>query len=358
MEFFLDFKVPYESSIGITNVLSNITTKDDSHKGGWTKLLKCELNNKGYRNVKILSNKDSLNDFDIIIFDQGAEFKGTINLFGGLDEKCHSRIRDLVIFYHKKPNSLFSWQNSIPDLGQLVKSRQNNKSTCVQLLNMSDDNISALTKMSQSIKVFNQVDVSPHLIYGDSHTPSIWTPHSIIERQDGRTLFGTLTKETLHEKIVQYNEAGINFNELTIYIGNIDIRHHLMRQENPWQAAVKLISLYENHLLPYKDIYKINVVQYLPIEDESRKLPKTGYYKGTPFTGSWAERSALVEIMNNEIEAMCQRNGWSVYKHPRTFYNETGQLTFDVMEKPKSVHLSPMHYRWDLNNNTERYNGK
>ena len=45
---------------------------------------------------------------------------------------------------------------------------------------------------------------------------------------------------------------------------------------------------------------------------------------------------------------MCERNGWSCYKHPEAYLNSLGELSFDVMEKPKSVHLAREFYRWDL----------
>ena len=45
----------------------------------------------------------------------------------------------------------------------------------------------------------------------------------------------------------------------------------------------------------------------------------------------------------------------SVVKFPDYFFDETGKLKFDVMEKPQSVHLSPQHYRWDLDKNIKRW---
>jgi len=48
---------------------------------------------------------------------------------------------------------------------------------------------------------------------------------------------------------------------------------------------------------------------------------------------------------------MANRNGWQVYKHPEVYFNDKGELTFDVMEKPKSVHISREFYRWDMEAN-------
>ena len=137
---------------------------------------------------------------------------------------------------------------------------------------------------------------------------------------------------------------------LRVYMGNIDVRHHLMRQDNPSAAVKTLLKNYEVELLKLQEngVKEIEVVHTLPIENESRSLPKTGYYKGTPFTGTWAQRTALVKEINAGIDEMCERNGWQAHKHPDVYFNTLGELTFDVMEKPKSVHIAREYYRWDL----------
>jgi len=94
----------------------------------------------------------------------------------------------------------------------------------------------------------------------------------------------------------------------------------------------------------------------LPIENESRPLPKTGYYKGTPFAGTWSERNALVNQINLGIDDMAKRNNWKVYKHPEVYFNAKEELTFDVMEKPKSVHISREYYRWNMETNQPNKN--
>jgi hypothetical protein len=123
-----------------------------------------------------------------------------------------------------------------------------------------------------------------------------------------------------------------------------------MRQDKPAEVLKKMVLDYENQLLQLQErgIKEIEVIQALPIENESRKLPKTGYYKGTPFAGTWAERTELVKQFNRAIDEMCERNGWDCYMHPDAYLNSLGELSFDVMEKPKSVHLAREFYRWDL----------
>ena len=165
----------------------------------------------------------------------------------------------------------------------------------------------------------------------------------MVNRNDGLTLFGTL-KRGLIGYVYPWTS------ELRIYLGNIDIRHHLMRQPDPKAALIKMIGQYEEMLIN-SGIKTIEVIQALPIENESRKLPKTGYYKDTAFAGSWQERTALVELMNRMVVEMCGRNGWSTWQHSDAYKNPIGELSFDVMEKPKSVHIAREFYRWDLINN-------
>ena len=101
------------------------------------------------------------------------------------------------------------------------------------------------------------------------------------------------------------------------------------------------------------DIQNIELAHALPIENESRKLPKTGYYKDTPFYGSWQERTEAVNIFNETIDLVCNENGWKSLPWPTNILNDKKELSFDAMEKPKSVHLSREYYRWDMENNCE-----
>ena len=69
-----------------------------------------------------------------------------------------------------------------------------------------------------------------------------------------------------------------------------------------------------------------------------------------PFFGTQKERASLSKYINMSIDNMCERNGWNVYKIPKEFFNEEGELTFNVMEKPQSVHISREFHYWDYEN--------
>lgn len=349
MKFFEEFKVSKESKIGITNLLSNITTRPGSHKGGWARLLKCQLANKGYT-AKILDNKDSISNFDVIIFDLGAEYSGALNLFGGLDEKVFKRLNELKEF----KGQLFSWKNSLADV-RVLESRRTNVSTCEQFKSTEPGFLQSVHEVLATTQVFDHVYRTESLLIGDSHTPSVWTPEYMIERRDGRTLKGMLEKHTIQKYIQKFKDAGVVINNIHVHCSSIDIRHHVCRESDKEQTAASMVCELVNQLHNF-DFQTVVLNHTMGIEDESRELPKTGYYKGTPYYGAWGERN-LCRLVFNEVVDDYTKDcpGWSHLKFPDYFFNPEGRLSFDVMEVPQSVHLSPEHYRWDLDKNIKRW---
>lgn len=338
--------------IGITNLLSNITTREGSHKGGWARLLKCQLINMGCFSVEILDNKHSLSEFDTIIFDLGAEYSGALNMFGGLDEKVYNRLVQIQNFDGK----FFSWKHDLPDL-TVLSSRRTNASTC-QAFKDSDINFLHYVQTNLAeCETFLHTYPTDKVLIGDSHTPSVWTPEFMIERRDGRTLEGMIKNGTLH-KIVNTNFRfnGHDIKTVHVHCSSIDVRHHWCREEDPDQAAAGAVMNLVGQLHDLYDDVEVVLTHTMGIEDESRELPKTGYYKGTPFFGSWEARNRLRMIFNEVIDDYTRDcPGWSKVSFPDYFFDEAGKLKFEVMERPQSVHLSPEHYRWNLETNTQRW---
>jgi hypothetical protein len=348
MKFFADFKVPKESAIGITSLLSNITTRDGSHKGGWARLLKCQLTNLGYKDVTILDNSHALHNFNVIIFDLGAEYSGALNLFGGLDEKVFKRLNELQNF----SGPLFSWRHELPDVLAL-DGRRNNKSSCEAFKATASTFLPNVAIKLSKCQVFEHTYKTDKVLIGDSHTPSVWTPEYMIERQDGRTLFGALKSGTIERVVAELTSV----KNVMIHMSNIDVRHHLCRQEHPDMATVDLACELGNQLVAVRDQFglkQIVVCHTIGIEDESRELPKTGYYRGTPFYGSWEQRNRIRSIYNSMMDEFATI-GFEVIKYPTNFFDESGKFKFEVMEKPQSVHLSPEYYRWNLDQNIQRW---
>lgn len=351
VRFLSDCNVFLGAKVGITNLLSNITTREGSHKGGWAKLLKCQLHNTGFHDVNILDNQNKLSDYSIIVFDLGAEYSGALNMFGGLDEKVFKRLNEIKDF----KGSIFSWRHSLPDLS-ILSGRRTNASSCQAFKDSPETFLQEVNDVLRECKVFQHVYQTGKILIGDSHTPSVWTPEFMIERRDGRTLKGMIERRTIHNIVdVNFRHLGVDIDTVHVHCGSIDIRHHVHREPNADLYVVDLATKLIQSMMDVSDA-KLIATHTMGIEDESRDLPKTGYFKGTPFMGSWAERNRSREIFNAVIDELPKMDqNTEVIKFPQYFFDESGKLKFEVMEKPGSVHLSPQHYRWDLDSNRDRW---
>lgn len=337
LTYFSDLGLAPETRIAISALVGKLSARPTSHKSGWAYHLANQLKHAGYEHVQIITDNSAwkADVFDVVLIEHGMEFKGNFNIFGGANDELYHQINRMFA-----PGiQMYSLHHDMPCVGTLIEKRLKTGSDLFKTL---EDRIDEAKSICSSIQRVDRIQPTDKLCFGDSHSFSQYTPGYMTDRHDGLTLFGTL-KRGIRSYVPE------NIKALRIYLGNIDIRHHLMRQDNPSAALKKLVADYEEQLIGL-GIEEIEVVQALPIEDESRKLPKTGYYKGTPFAGSWAERTELVKEFNRMVEAMCERNGWTTWEHSSVFKNALGQLTFDVMEKPKSVHIAREYYRWDLVN--------
>ena len=336
LKFFTDYESNTDLKIGVAILVGNFSDKLSSHKSAWPHMIANQLINAGYKNTSVITSvSTNWTDYDCIILDHGMEFKGTFNIFGGANDDLYNQV--IRLFSGVK---MYSLHHDMPDLGDLITKRLKTGS---ELFKTLESRIEEATEICSKIQRVDFIEKTDKLCFGDSHSFSQYTPGYMTQRHDGLTMHGAL-KRGLDSYVYPW------ITSLRVYLGNIDVRHHLMRQDNPSASVKKLLASYEAELLKLQErgVTEIEVVHTLPIENESRVLPKTGYYKGTPFTGTWAQRTALVKEINAGIDAMCERNGWHVYKHPEVYFNALGELTFDVMEKPKSVHIAREFYRWDL----------
>ena len=336
-KYFTDYESDKSIKIAISSLVGKLSPKPSSHKSGWAFMLCNQLVNAGYKNATVITDwTTDWSQFDVVLLEHGMEYKGTFNIFGGANDELYHQINRL---FTTGPR-MYSLHHDMPSIAELIEKRLKTGS---ELFKTLESRIEEARDICSRIQRVDHIEKTDKLCFGDSHSFSQYTPGFMVNRNDGLTMFGTL-KRGLSEYVYTWTS------ELRIYLGNIDIRHHLMRQPDPSAALAAMVLMYEQ-VLQESGIKTIEVVQALPIENESRKLPKTGYYKDTPFAGSWQERTALVELMNKMIVEMCDRNGWSTWQHSEVYKNPIGELSFDVMEKPKSVHIAREFYRWDLVNN-------
>ena len=329
--------------IGIDGLSGPISKRIANHNGAWAHKVLNQCISAGYTNIRILDKGEKLHDYDAIILYLGISYEGTLNLFGGLGDDFCKKMIQLESF----PGRLLCLQHEIPDLVDMVSKRLKNSSTSpfAKIIDLEE-----LQKAVDKTEQFDRVEKTTKLCFGDSHSFSMYQPGYMTSRNDGLTLFSIL-RDGLKNKILEKSSINTdNLTHLTFYAGNIDIRHHLCRRED-YLKAVEVMILYLEEQLKSLNIPNIEIVHAIPIENESRKLPKTGYYKDTPFFGSWAERTEVVKRFNRIVDMVCTNNNWKSLPWPDEMLNKNRELSFDAMEKPKSVHISREFYRWDMENN-------
>ena len=280
------------------------------------------------------------NRYDALYAYHGNDWFGSLNLFGGVQGCSYAyNIRNVSKFKGK----VYSLGIPFPDYHIQIKKRLDRakeKGTPIQQewLDTDLDNLERMYHCAELIKYPNTTD---KLVVGDSHAICMYRPGWTINSTPFKTLNGAL--KDLPSFITDV--APMNtFNEVEFYFGNIDVRHHLCRIggdhiENARELARRYVSAVE--ALPIKNV---SIYELLPIEDESRKLPKTGYYKGQPFWGTWEQRNQCRIAFLDEVEKNVTRA--KVIHWTKYLLNQKGQLDFEHMEKPKSVHLSRGSYPW------------
>ncbi len=286
-------------------IISNPVTSTKSHNGGWTwalqHLLGCQHIEKDPKKFK---------DYDTLIINEGVNYKeGVYNFFGGVQQSTIKKILALSEF----KGQLFIINEKL-DFKHLFKKRK-------ELNHLIDISIKEPIVLKTDNYYKNK------LIIGDSHSISVYKPGYSISRNDGKTLFGFLRDVNIKE----YK----NYKDLITYFGNIDIRFHLARQKNPIKATRELALRY----VDFCYATKAKPVCLLPIEDEGRKIPKTGKYKGRNFFGSRELRKNLVSLFNDIL----QSHFLDCYIWPSEWYDE-GYVFENKMELRQSVHLRPTSY--------------
>lgn len=296
---------------------------------------------------------DDWSDQLIVFFEHGMEFnersKG-VNVFLK-DPKSWDKLAEKARLIESFKGKLYSLDIPCPDYGARLKSRVRDHSTPAYK-NLDFDKISDVC--AAAVTVRQQDLLRDGLVLGDSHALSAWRSDAFLSRNDGQTLNGALN-QGFSGWIDEFLAPGRKIGFLRTYFGNIDIRHHVCRlattEQEQFILIQDLIDRYVCELSMCRVKYgleEVEVVASLPIEDPSRKLPKTGYFKGQPFWGTWQERDACHLEFDRLLATACNDNGFKLVEWPEHFVDSCGALDFAYMEKPRSVHISPEHYLWSI----------
>jgi hypothetical protein len=332
--------------IAIDCVHYPISPKESSHRSSWASYWKYYLESQGH-NVQILyrNQHDKWSEFDAIYLYHGMEFNGKLNLAGGVGEWHINRFKDFAKWMATHEDiPVYSIEHEMPDYYELLKGR---KIEILELYGVTDR-----VKQAHLPAHANQV------VIGDSHSLSALCPIEDnfvrVFRNDFKSLNGAITDG--FDKYGNLEKASI----VSFYFGNIDARHHALRHfDSPTEAAVDYVERYYQEvrriLQKYPNIENVEIIGLLPMPDDSRKIPKSGHYKGTPSYGELQLRQEFVEHFNYFMQKTCVEMGWHFFNWPKHFLDEYENLDQAYMEKPRSVHMSQEAYRYDLRLNRIRY---
>lgn len=326
----------------IDDVVTSFTDRIASHRSAWPRMQKCMVDTAFNTNSEIAFGNEDLVKEGIWLVSTPMEFKGEVfNLFGGYTIETRNRIARVL---DMDLSNIKALDMPIGDIERILRPRA--AKTDFDFTESEWSKIRDLMKC-EVIKHEDLVTDIQRVVIGDSHSISRFRSNTIVYRNDGLTLHG-LTTRGVNTYLPDYFVP-----HLVIDAGNVDIRHHLCRQLDPAKAARELVTDLRVQLEDLQQsglIGTFEVTTPYPIEFEERKIPKTGYYKGTPFFGSHPNRDRVRSIMHNEMMYQFDR----VFEWPNNWYMiDPEAYAKNYMEKPGSVHLSPEFYEWDLVNNSE-----
>ena len=301
--------------VGLVSMMGNVGATLNSQGGGYgliqTKML---WDNHPHDTVDVNPPPSMWGNYDLLYICEGVNFvAGSFNVPGGPQPLHTEKMKAIADFKGE-----LRYSNSIFDFNKFNQRLK----------------IEAAFPETHRVSFYNTFLAhgleSRKAVIGDSHALSVWKPQHTLDFTAGRTLHGFLKRESVE----QINNR---FDEVTLYFGNIDLRFHLMRQENPQQATADLFNRYVEFA---KQLKKATLVELLPVEHESRKIPGTGLYKKQPFFGTREERMQVREIANEIIN----NSGLEVIQWPSEWIDADGTKMLDILEMKQSVHLRPKHY--------------
>ncbi|AAQ81551.1 hypothetical protein 44RRORF233c [Aeromonas phage 44RR2.8t] len=330
----------------ITMPFNAVPGKLNSHKGAWAFLWKQIIEEETGHPCEVAVGGHDFSDHDRVYVYHGMEFKGGLNLFGGPDAKSALHISKFLDF----KGEIVSLDVDMPLYGEMCRDRIYDKKGEVNPkvpAEWKDADWVAIDQRLQKSSRLAMIDLPREdVVFGDSHSFSAWQPGYKALRHDGQTLRGALKKG-----IGSFLPVAVR--NLTVYLGNIDIRFHFGRQEDPFADIDAKIKELAKQLITLRNqgriTGEIELVTLLPIEDESRAIPGTGQFLKQNFFGTQAERTAWMTHFNEKLFKLTKLPGFKVFAWPEQWYVDTAAdplSFFDKMEKPRSVHLSREFYRW------------
>lgn len=310
----------------IYNPFASIPVRPKSHVRGWA------MHWAECLGVPIAKPTDPL-VCPTLYIEHGVNFGGVLNLFGGVSDSLVDKLEELANY----KGQLVSLDWPMPNYTQQLSKRLG-QATCSARLTTAL--LAKLDVRLQSSTVLAQQDLKSDVVaIGDSHSTAFAAAGSSVIRTNGLTLHGALQKGHFVEQIGRLVHKP---RRVTLVCGSIDIRHHIGRQSDSKQAVIDLCNNYSNlaDFLADEFDFQVEIAAPVPVEWEKRKIPQTGFYKGTPFSGSLDQRQYWTELFMDKMSKQC------LIKPPDEWYSiDPEQYADTYMELNSSVHIAPPFYR-------------
>jgi len=336
----------------VASPLNTISKHMYSHRAAQGVIYADQLKRSG-KDISINMSGDlycsDFNKFDELYIYHGNDWSGSVNLFGGLEaDGCGYNFANFSEFKGKVYSLVIDCPDYLSMLHERIKRTDPDKVHAVWK-RVNWDNLKHVQETAETIDP-NTVKRYQTISMGDSHAICMYRPEWMNVSVPFKTLHGALKlglKHFIPEKQTKYKK-------LEFYFGNIDVRHHILRQPDPKQAVKDLVDEYFRQASEFDA--EVTIYELLPIENESRSIPKTGWHKGTPFFGTWQGRNDIRKLFRDECLKRSGKVKFFMWTH--SLINVNGELDFEYMEKPKSVHLSRHYYphwtgfEWNNNGST------
>ena len=323
----------------IMNPFSPLPKSDKSHVRGWAQVWAERLN------ADIADKHTDISVYDEIYIDNGVNFSGGLNLFGGFNDEVTARLIELESYCHKGAKLIsLDYDMAGIDYASQIEKRLGAKSTSSML---TPGLIEASRSMFSGAETLTMNDLPlTNMILGDSHSVAYATSDQIISRNNGKTLYSAMLQDPSFEWVLSILEpVRHKLEKLTLCFGSIDIRFHAIREGR--DSAEIFSQKYSNAAIRLSDILGIpvSVCAPVPVEFEGRRIPGTGKYEGQSFFGSREERLQYTLDFINSIDI-----DLDVVSPPRHWYALDGEVyAKEIMEAASSVHIAPKHYNSVLN---------
>ncbi len=313
----------------IVNPISNIPVNKKSHVYGWAKKWSDLLD------IKIDHKCDQYHETAYI--EHGANFSGTLNLFGGANKDVFDRINRVMT-----SEKVVSLDHEMPDYGEMLRKRIGAKTTYEGITESWCDRLSVKCKWINSLKMEELANAYDGITVGDSHTIAYANKGDVIFRNDGKTLHGALNEglETFMRGVSAKDTP------VTFCFGSIDIRHHICRHGG---LSKSMIERYVDQA--YTITNNPFFAKPVPVEFVGRRIPKSGFYKGEPFYGSWEDRRDTTGEFIMHLHDLLPEE--RIVGPPEEWYRmDPEKYAKTHMELSSSFHIAPPYYRsenWGIN---------